>query len=84
MDRMAVQNAFRGFVARQELLEGVPLSEKSDEDDRFQCFDINIVFDGGTARSATTSREAAWGALDRGGGTGDCLFAQRSRRGRPA
>jgi hypothetical protein len=65
MDRMAVQNAFRGFVARQELLEGVPLSEKSDEDDRFQCFDINIVFDGGTARSATTSREAAWGALDR-------------------
>lgn len=65
MDRMAVQNAFRGYVARQELLEGVPLSEEPDDDERFQCFDINIVFDGGTSRSPTTSREVAWGALDR-------------------
>ena len=65
MDRMAVQNAFRGFVGRQELLEGVPLSEMPDHDERTQCFDINIVFDGGTARSATTSREVAWSALDR-------------------
>ena len=65
MDRMAVQNAFRGYVARQELLDGVPLSEEPDDDRRYQCFDINIVFDGGTARSATASREAAWGALDR-------------------
>ena len=65
MDRMAVQNAFRGYVGRHELLEGVPLSEEPDDDERTQCFDINIVFDGGTARSATTSREVAWGALDR-------------------
>lgn len=65
MDRMAVQNAFRGYVARQELLEGVPLSEGPEDEERFQCFDINVVFDGGAARSPTTSREVAWGALDR-------------------
>ena len=65
MDRMAVQSAFRGFVGRQELLEGVPLSESPDHDERTQCFDISIVFDGGIAKSATTSREVAWSALDR-------------------
>lgn len=64
-DRMAVQNAFRGYVARQELLQGVPLSGNPDDDNRYQPFDINIVFDGGKAESALASREEVWSALDR-------------------
>ena len=66
MDRLAVQNAFRGYVARQELIAGVPLSEQENDTKRHQCFDINIVFDGGTARLPTASGpEVIWQAIDR-------------------
>ena len=63
MDRTAVNNAFRGYVARQEVLGGVPLSEDPEDDERVQCFDINIVFDGGTVHTGDV--EKAWAALDR-------------------
>ena len=63
MDRTAVNNAFRGYVARQEVLEGVPLSEDPDDDERFPCFDINVVFDGGTV--PTDDVEKACAAIDR-------------------
>ena len=66
MDRLAVQNAFRGYVAREELIEGVPLSDNANDPDRRQPFDINIVFDGGTSQLATASGpEVVWQALDR-------------------
>ena len=63
MNRTAVNNAFRGYVARQETLEGVPLSEDPSDDERFPCFDINIVFDGGTV--PTGDIEKAFAAIDR-------------------
>lgn len=66
MGFLAVQNAFRGYVARQELIEGVPLSDNANDPDRCPPFDINIVFDGGTSQLATASGpEVVWQALDR-------------------
>lgn len=63
-----VGNLFRGYVARRELLEGVPLSaEDPNDDQRHQCFDINIAFDGGTVQvGEVVTPELAWAALDRG------------------
>ena len=63
-----VGNLFRGYVARRELLEGVPLSaEDPNDDQRHQCFDINIAFDGGTVQIGEgVTPELAWAALDRG------------------
>ena len=43
-------NAFRGYVAREELLRGVPLSANADDETLYTPFDINIVFDGGNDR----------------------------------
>ena len=66
MDKLAVQNAFRGYVARQELIDGVPLSDNANDPDRHQPFDITIAFDGGTSQLATASGpEVVWQALDR-------------------
>lgn len=67
MDALAVQNTFRGYVARDELLRGVPLSQDHDDGDSHLPFDINIVFDGGrtNAQAATSSRDDIWKALDR-------------------
>ncbi len=65
LDRLAVQNAFRGYTARQELVEGVPLSDEAGDKDLRQPFDINIVFDGGRADLATASRDEVWQAIDR-------------------
>ena len=47
-------NAFRGYVARQELLEGVPLSADAADETRYAPFDINIVFDGGNDKGIST------------------------------
>lgn len=62
------QNAFRGYLAREDLLRGVPLS-KDDPDDQqlHQPFDINIVFDGGANKlvDERIDREDIWKALDR-------------------
>ena len=65
MDRLAVQNAFRGYVARDELIKGVPLSDEANDTQRNKAFDINIAFDGGQADLATASRLEVWQALDR-------------------
>ena len=65
-DALGTQSAFRGYVARQELLRGVPLSENPDDENYQQPFDITLVFDGGAiARSATSSSEDIWKAMDR-------------------
>ncbi len=63
-----VGNLFRGYIARRELLEGVPLSPEDPSDEiRQQCFDINIAFDGGTVQlGESVSPDFAWAALDRG------------------
>ena len=61
-------NAFRGYVARAELLQGVPLSKDDPDDKQFQQpFDINIVIDGGTTVTIhdLISDEDIWKALDR-------------------
>ena len=63
-----LQNAFRGYVAREEVLRGVPLSRDNPDDDNFhQPFDICIAFDGGAARTIVEkiSREDIWKGLDR-------------------
>ena len=66
MNEADVENAFRGYVAREEILKGVPLSPTDPFDsDLRQPFDINIVFDGGAASLSDTSDETVWGALDR-------------------
>ena len=66
MDHLAVQNAFRGYVARQEVVQGVPLSGEANDETRHQPFDINIVFDGGTAKLATAAGlDPVWQAMDR-------------------
>ena len=63
-----VGNLFRGYIARQELIDGVPLSPEDPNDDcRHKCFDVNIVFDGGTIQiGESVSAEIALAALDRG------------------
>ena len=61
----AVENLFRGYVARGELIDGVPLSDEANDTERHKAFDINIVFDGGTATSATEDYPVVCQALDR-------------------
>ncbi len=64
MDMIAVRSAFRGYVARQELLQGVPLSADPNDNDFHVPFDINIVFDGGTANSPLATHEDVLRAMD--------------------
>lgn len=65
LDKDAMEHAFRGYVAREELLQGVPLTTKPDDTERYKPFDINIVFDGGAIQSATGSRQRIWQSIDR-------------------
>ena len=66
IDAIAMRNIFRGYVARQELLDGVPLSEDPEDETRCQPFDVNIVFDGGaTVPQPPADEEDVWRALDR-------------------
>ena len=61
-----VGNAFRGYIARDELLKGVPLSDDNANDATLNnSFDINIVFDGGRAELATASTSTVLQAIDR-------------------
>ena len=65
---MGLQNVFRGYVAREELLQGVPLTKDEPDDEQLhQPFDINIVFDGGatTTIADRISKDDIWKALDR-------------------
>ncbi len=66
LDESGVQHAFRGHVARDELLQGVQTGPRPDEDDDLTLpFDINIALDGGSANIAVQSMEDIWQALDR-------------------
>ena len=65
LSMIALQNAFRGHVARQELQDGVPLTGDPHDDQRHSPFDIVIVFDGGATTAPTLPREIVWQALDR-------------------
>lgn len=60
------RNVFRGYVARKEMLAGVPLSaDDPDDTDRKQCFHINIACDGGHSPRPYTEPEDILPALDR-------------------
>ena len=60
------RNVFRGYVAREEMLGGVPLSgENPHDDDRKRCFHINIAFDGGYSPPPYTAEADVLPALDR-------------------
>ncbi len=59
-------NAFRGYVAREELLKGVPLSTDANDETFYAPFDINIVFDGGKDKvGSNESVNYLHSALDR-------------------
>lgn len=67
-------NKFRGYVAREEVLRGVPLSQDSNDETLHTPFDVNIVFDGNTEKGVS-SEDYLHEALDRAAaqGTG-CLL----------
>ncbi len=72
------RNVFRGYVARTELMSGVPLSADNPyDDDLKQCFHINIAFDGGFAPAPYTADEDVLPALDRAAAQGTaCLLTK--------
>ena len=57
LDNTDSGNAFRGYVARKELLNGVPLSKDSNDETLHHPFDINIVFDGGNEQGVSSDTE---------------------------
>ncbi len=60
------ENVFRGYVARQEMDLGLPLTAQADDTEYWKCFDINIVFDGGAeVAQHDLSPGEVWPALDR-------------------
>ena len=62
----AANNLFRGYVARQEMMRGVPTTANaSDTEYRSKCFDVNLVFDGGAELGTDISIEGVWPAMDR-------------------
>ena len=72
------RNVFRGYVAREEMLGGVPLSADDPGDAaRKQCFHINIAFDGGYSPRPYTDPEDILPALDRAAAQGvACLLTK--------
>ena len=67
-------NKFRGYVAREELLRGVPLSKDGNDETLHTPFDVNIVFDGG-AEKGMSSEDYLHEALDRAAAQGTaCLL----------
>lgn len=65
LDKDAMEHAFRGYVARQELLRGVPVTENENDTEYWKPYDINIVFDGGSIETAGDSQGEMWSAIDR-------------------
>ena len=65
LDKDAMEHAFRGYVARQELLKGVPVTENENDEVFVKPYDINIVFDGGSVEAAGDFYDDMWQALDR-------------------
>lgn len=75
LDKDAMEHAFRGYVARQELLKGVPVTENENDEVFVKPYDINIVFDGGSVDIAGSFYDDMWQALDRGAAqTTACLL----------
>ena len=72
------RNVFRGYVARAEMLGGVPLSSDDPDDaDRKPCFHINIAFDGGYSPPPYTDPDDILPALDRAAAQGvACLLTK--------
>ena len=66
MDQMGIQHAFRGFVARQELLGGLPVTSDPEDEDYISPFDITVAVDGGQSNTPQIEGEEIWYALDRG------------------
>lgn len=76
------KNAFRGYVAREEMLGGVPLSaEDPDDAARKQCFHINIAFDGGYSPPPYTAEEDILPALDRAAAQGIACLLTKAETG---
>ena len=69
-------NTFRGYVARKELLQGVPLPKYGGDETLHPPFDINIVFDGGLETgTANHTEDYLHEALDRAAAQGTaCLL----------
>ena len=62
----AVRNVFRGYVARQEERQGVPLSDQPNDTDYWKCFDIKLIFDGSAETEQRGIRPAGvWKSIDR-------------------
>ena len=63
----ALENAYRGYVARDELQNGIPTSPNPFSDKRLQPFDITIACDGGTVAThdPVADRDEVWQSLDR-------------------
>ena len=72
------RNVFRGYVARDEMLGGVPLSrDNPNDDDKKPCFHINIAFDGGYSPRPYTEEGDILPALDRAAAQGvACLLTK--------
>ena len=72
------RNVFRGYVARSELMAGVPLSADDPHDDvRKRCFHINIAFDGGYSPAPYTADADVLPALDSAAAQGTaCLLTK--------
>lgn len=76
------RNVFRGYVARDELMMGVPLSSEDPTDDRMnQCFHINIAFDGGYSPHPYTDGADVLPALDRAAAQGVACLLTKSGTG---
>ena len=65
LGKFAMEHAFRGYVARQELLKGVPVTEDENDDVLVKPYNINIVFDGGYLETSGGAQDDMWRALDR-------------------
>ena len=65
LDQMGIQHAFRGYIARRELLEGLPVSDDPQDEEYWKPFDVNIAIDGGRTVAPQVEEEEVWQALDR-------------------
>lgn len=76
IDPNAAGNIFRGYVARLELLQGVPVTDDPEDTEYWDCFDIDLVFDGGVKVPGYNTPEEIWFSMDRAAAQGAAyLFA---------
>ena len=65
LNTLSLRNVFRGYVARDEVINGLPLSDDPQDTVTHQPFDITIAFDGGTATVPSGDINEIHPALDR-------------------